>query len=127
MDECSIAHEVYEKMLHNPNLAGSYKEADGHIVWQLFHGYTLDITSEYISINKTVFGKVAESIFHWHPDDEDLYDAVCRLGTRGNVAVIHLFGLGGMLGSSLIYCGPKQDCPIQRKWLCGKYIYLHAE
>ena len=127
MDECSIAHELYEKMLQNPGLAGSYKEADGHIIWHLFHGYTLDITSEYIGINKTTSGKVTESIYHWHPDDEDLYDEVCRLGTKGNVTVIHLFGLGGMLGSFLIYCGPKSDCPLKRKWLFGKYVYLYAE
>ena len=127
MDECSIAHEVYEKMLHNHNLAGSYKEADGHIIWHLFHGYTLDITSEYIGINKVSYGNVSGSIYHWHPDDEDLYDEVCRLGTRGNVTVIRLFGLGGMLGSSLIYCGPGSDRPIRRKRLFGKYVYLYAE
>ena len=127
MDECSIVHEVYVKMLHNSNLAGSYKVADGHIIWQLFHGYTLDIASEYIGINKLLLGKGTESIYHWHPDDEDLYDEICRLGTRGNVTVIHLFGPGGILGSSLIYIGPKCDCPIKRKWMFGKYIYLYAE
>ena len=127
MDEHRIAHEVYIKVLHNPNLDGSFKEADGYIVWQLFQGYMLDIASEHISINKITLGNVAESIYHWHPNDEDLYDEVCRLGTRGNVTVIHLYGPGGMLGSSLVYCGPKSDCPIKRKWLFGKYIYLYTE
>ena len=124
---CDILHLVYQKMLRNSNLAGSYKEADGHIVWQLFRGYTVDIASDYISINRIVSSKAAQSIHHWHPDDEVLYDEICRLGTRGNVTVIHLFGPGGMLGSSLVYSGPRRACPTKRKWFLGKYIYLLAE
>ena len=128
MDETNYVLEAHEKMKNNTCLAGSFygeefKGADGHIVWHLFDGYAVEITSEMIAIYKDENGKLAECIYHWHPCDEDLYDEICKLGTKGNVTVIQK----GWIRDSRIFSGPRDACPIKRKWLFGKYIYLYAD
>ena len=127
LNDKNIVHDLFCKMKDNPDLVGSFEEVDGRIVWHLFEGYEIEIASEYIDIHKLIFGKIVEPIHHWHPVVEDLYDEACRLGTKGNVTVIHLFGPGSVFGASVVYSGPKDECPIKRKWLFGRYIYLFAE
>ena len=122
-DEGRAVFEVYEKMRSNPDLVGSFEYADGQIIWRLFDGYTVEIASMYISINKLWHGHAIESIYHWHPDDEELYSELCKLGTRGNVTVIRT----ALLGSCPVYTGPRTECPFKRKWFFGKYVYLYAE
>ena len=129
MAETNYVLRAYEKMNRNPSLAGSFSgeaftESDVHIVWQLSDGYRVEIASETILIYKKCFGKVYESIHHWHPCDEDLYDEICMLGTKGNVTVIHRSCFGD---SRILYSGPREACHIKRKNLFGKNIFLYAD
>ncbi len=124
VDETKIIQELYCRMKNNSDLAGSFELNGGKIDWKLFDGYDVEIASEYIGISRQLklIKPLYTSIFHWHPDDEDLYTEVCKLGTKGNVTVIHM----GWVWSCLLYSGPRSYCPIKRKWLFGKYIYLDA-
>ena len=129
MAETNYVLRAYEKMNSNPSLAGSFSgeaftESDGHILWHLFDGYTVEIASETVSIYKNRNGKMYECIHHWHPCDEDLYDEICMLGTKGNVTVIHRSCFGD---SRILYSGPREACHIKRKNLFGKNIFLYAD
>ena len=115
--------DLYEKMKNNSKLAGSFNIVDGSILWNLSNGIKIVISDEYIGISKTAhFFKNFN--FHWHPDESDIYNAICDIGTRGNVTVIHrvLFGLC----TSMVYSGPESKCEYKRKWLFGKYFYIYA-
>lgn len=129
MAETNYVIRAYEKMNSNPCLAGSFtgdgfSGTDGHILWHLFDGYTVEIASETVSIYKNRNGTMYECIHHWHPCDEDLYDEICELGTKGNVTVIHRSFLGD---SRILYSGPRGACHIRRKSFFGKNIFLYAE
>ena len=129
MAETNYVLQAYEKMNGNPCLAGSFNgngftETDGHIRWQLSDGYTVEIASETITTYTNRNGKLHACIHHWHPCDEDLYDEICALGTRGNVTVIHRSFLGD---SRILYSGSREACPIKRKRFFGKNIFLYAD
>lgn len=116
-------HGIYEKMRADPALAGSFEETDAGIVWRLFDGYRVQIDIGYIGIDRLLPGGIPYAITHWHPEEEDLYRDICRLGTRGNVTVIYK----SILFDGVVYSGPRDQCRYRRKWLFGRYIYLHAE
>ena len=122
LDENGIINEVYRKMISNPDLAGSFEIVDGLIHWNLFDQYTVVIGPNYIGIDKYIAKKIIVYNYHWHPEDEELYHDICKLGTKGNVTVIHK-----SLYDSLIYSGPQSMCPITKRWFFGRYIYLYAE
>ncbi len=129
MSETNVVLRAYEKMNSNPSLAGSFTGdgftgTDGHILWHLFDGYTVEIASETVLIYKNRNGKMYECIHHWHPCDEDLYDEICELGTKGNVTVIHRSWLGG---SRILYSGPREACYIKRTCFFGKNTFLYAD
>ena len=115
--------ELFNKMKSNPNLAGSFVLLSNGIEWRLFDKYVVLIGISYIGIEKILFGKFTDSLTHWHPDEEEIYDDICRLGTKGNVTVIHK----NLFGETVLYSGPATDCKYKRKWLFGKYIYLYAK
>lgn len=129
LNENDIIYVVYHKMINNPDLAGSFEIVNGLIHWDLFDQYKVVIGPNYIGIDKYIVGKIIIYNFHWHPEDEDLYSDVCKLGSKGNVTVIHqsIGGSIGMDGGALIYSGPRSMCPITRRWFFGRYIYLYAE
>ena len=113
---------IFEKMCSNHDLCGKYELAGNAIEWELNEGFIISIARDYIGISKKLFGKIENPLTHWHPDDDDLYDDICRLGTRGNITVIHTT----ILYSGVTYSGPETGCRIKRKWLLGRYYYLRA-
>ena len=116
--------EVYDYM-NTHNLVGEFylcrKNNCDSIFWNL-SGYMIDISQEYIGIEKSI-GRLPMQITHWHPDDEDIFEDILKIGTKGNVTVIH----SNIFGSSVLYSGLKKGCPYKRKWLFGKYHYIYAE
>ena len=116
--------EVYDYM-KTYNLVGEYylgrENNCDSIFWNL-SGYLIVISHEYIGIEKRI-GILPMQITHWHPDDEDIFENILKIGTKGNVTVIH----STIFGSSVLYSGLIKECPYKRKWLFGKYHYIYAE
>lgn len=115
---------IFQMMKKNPSLAGSFELTAGHdtIIWNLFEGYVITIAEDYIGIDRPLFGRIPYPFTHWHPNDDELYDDIRNLGTKGNVTVIHK----SILGESVLYSGEKSKCKYKSKWLFGRYIYLYA-
>lgn len=84
--------ELYEKMLTTPDLCGKFELVDKTIFGDLFDGYDIQISIEppatLLSIGRKLFWKITDMVTHWHPEQEDIYDEVCKIGLKGNVLVI---------------------------------------
>ena len=119
----NAVRELFKKMKSNPDLAGYFELLPEGIEWRLFDKYIVSIGNEYIGIDRILFGKLTDSLIHWHPDEEDVYNDICCLGTKGNVTVIYK----NFIVTSVLYSGPAADCKYKRRWLFGKYIYLYAK
>lgn len=116
--------KLYAKMKNNPNLVGTFRlEENASIEWKFSDSYTIHIAQDYIGIYRFLFKKIPESITHWHPEDDEIFDYVCALGTKGNVTVVKT----SWFFTGVLYMGPASDCPYYRKWLFGKYYYLYAK
>ena len=114
--------KLFDK-IKKQHLAGklTFREEDASISW-IISGYKIEISQEYIGVSRK-HGKFFIPITHWHPDDEEILNKICNIGTKGNVTVIH----DGWLVKSVLYIGSRNDCPYKRKWLFGKYHYIYAE
>ena len=118
-----LLRDIFGRMRANPELAGAFEKTDAGISWRLFDGYMVGIDAGYIGIDRVFPGGIRYPITHWHPEDEDLYRDICRLGTKGNVTVIHK----SILSDGVVYSGPRDQCRYRRKQLFGRYITLYAE
>lgn len=116
--------ELYELMLATEDLCGSFEVSGDTISWNLYDKIHIEISVApqdcMFSIEKKLTG-----ITHWHPTCYEIYDEVCKVGKRGNVLVMRSF-LGG---ASVLYMGPKADCPYdeKKKWSWGRRYYLEAK
>ena len=121
--------ELYDKMIETPNLCGKFELVGKTIFWDLFDGFDIQISIEppdtYFSIEKKLFWKITDQITHWHPNEENIYDEVCEIGLKGNVAVIRK----NLLFTSVVYMGKEENCPFspKKKWSWGKILYLKAK
>lgn len=123
--------ELYDMMCQTPDLCGNFEldEDTGYIVWNLYENIRIGIdvygTDCCFDVSRVVFGKVKNSITHWHPDVLEIYDEVCNVGKRGNVMVLCS---SPVRGSTELYCGRKEACPYKqnKKSLFRKYYYLEA-
>ena len=127
--------ELYNMMVQNPDLCGSYEmtadEDDyGSIFWtlgdacfELCVGRGQGYIS--VSVNGLLQGKIRKDITHWHPDPDEIYDEVIKIGKRGNITVLSSYWGGG----ALLYSGKKGECPYlpPKKHLMRKYYYIEAE
>lgn len=114
--------DLYSLMRATKDLCGNYELIGETIFWDLYDGFNLhvDASDGYVSIHDKT-----RQITHWHPEPEDIYNEVCKIGKRGNVMVIHVFcGFGGVC-----YMGPKENCPYKKQESnrFGTYFYLEAE
>lgn len=76
----SIIRDLYAKITSNPDLAGTFSFSDDCIVWDFSPYVRICIAQDCIEIFKRSKRRLqGVPIFHFHPDDEDLYDEVCRL------------------------------------------------
>ena len=68
--------------------------------------------------------KIKMEITHWHPDEYEIYDEICKIGEKGNVLVIKTF-----LGSAcVVYMGAKNECPIKKnKFRFCKLYYFESK
>lgn len=121
--------ELYDKMCNTHDLCGTFKFTDKMIVWDLFEGYEIKISIEppatHFSIEKKLFWKLTNQITHWHPDEEDIFEQVCNIGSKGNVVVIRK----NLLFTSVVYMGREENCLFssKSKWSWGKIYYLEAK
>ena len=107
----SNTKDLYEMMLNNEKLGGQFEFLDNEIIVWNFEDVRFEISIDnkdglFRIINNK---KLKLEITHWHPDNYDIYDDVCKIGEKGNVLVVKTF-----LGSSYIaYMGPKEKCTIK--------------
>lgn len=118
--------EVWDMMQKTPDLCGEAVLDDQGIHWHLNGEITVNIGIEkngqgYMDVERK-HGKIRENITHWHPEKEDVYQEICKIGKKGSVLVLHLFFGGGRV----LYSGPKEDCPYPRnkKVLFGKIRFV---
>ena len=118
-------------MLQTPDLCGNFKLNDNGdlIEWDLFENIRVTIGANqgecYIGFSKFHFGKFEGEITHWHPEDYEIYDEVCKLGKPGNVTVLR----SSFKSGAFLYSGAKSNCRYSpdKKVLFGKYYYLEAK
>ncbi len=123
--------ELYEMMLQTPELCGSfeYDPKNDKITWLLYHGFTLDLSiyesSCCFEIFKNISKNFSSPLTHWHPENHEFYDEICKIGKRGNVLVIRT----SIFGEAVKYMGCAEDCPYSqgKRSLLGKTYYLKAE
>lgn len=123
LSEKDFIIDIFKQMQNNPDLAGRFYLVNNGINWELFDGFLIRIECNYIVIDRFILKKTPDSIMHWHPEDDEMYDNICALGTKGNVTVIKKT----LFGEAVLYMGPKRDCKYTKKWLLGKYYFLYAE
>ena len=77
-----------------------------------------------VSVDGLLQGKIRKDITHWHPDPDEIYDEVIKIGKRGNITVLSSYWGGG----ALLYSGEKGECPYlpPKKHLLSKYYYIEA-
>ena len=114
---------LYEQMTHK-QLVGHFFLDKGWIYWHI-SDYVITIGQDYIGIGKRATNSSLQlfDITHWHPEDDEILDDICLIGTKGNVTVVH----DGLLVKTVLYSGPRDACPVKRKWLFGKYYYIYAD
>ena len=123
--------ELYDMMLDTPDLCGKFELTDNHetIKWHLYENIKIvigvDPSDCWVGIEKPLFRKIENEIFHWHPTADEIYDVVCKIGKRGGVLVLRTTAFGG----TVLYGGSKADCPYppDKKYLFGQYYYLEAK
>lgn len=78
-----------------------------------------------MSIGRKLFWKITDMVTHWHPEQEDIYDEVCKIGLKGNVLVIRK----NLFFTSTIYMGKEELCPYssKKRWSWGRIYYLKAK
>lgn len=118
--------DLCEMMLLNKNLGGEYKLVNEEIiVWtfdEVMYEIAIDEKEGYFRVLKN--NKFKLEITHWHPDEFEIYDDICKIGEKGNVLIIKTF-----LGSAyILYMGPKEKCnfKINKKSLY-KIYYFESE
>ena len=120
--------ELYEKMLVTPDLCGKFKLIDKTIFWDLFDGFIIRISIEppatHFSIEKKLFWEFTDTVTHWHPEENEIFEEVCNIGLKGNVLVIRR----NFFFDSVLYMGKEEVCPYspKKKWSWGKIYYLKA-
>ena len=122
LDSNAFEFSLFKKMCLNHDLCGKFELMNNAIIWNLCDDYIITISQDYLAISNKLFGRLENLLHHWHPDDDEMYDDICKLGTSGNVTVIHKT----ILHSAIVYSGPENECRIKRKWLFGRYHYLYA-
>lgn len=110
--------DLYEMMLKNDRLGGKFELVDDSIEWTL-DNVIYNVGIGYFGVAKN--GKFKSEITHWHPDNFEIYDQICRVGEKGNILIIKNF----LVGSAVLYMGPKEKCTIKmRKFHLGKlYVF----
>lgn len=120
----SNTKDLYEMMLNNEKLGGQFELLDNEIIVWNFKDVKYEISIDnrdglFRVINNK---KLKLEITHWHPDNYDIYDDICKIGEKGNILVVKTF-----LGSSYIaYMGPKEKCNIKVNKI-GLFKIYHFE
>lgn len=116
--------ELY-KMIINTSGLHSMPVIDNNIlIWDLFEKATV---RAYIDSYDTCIAIISKSVpkvyyCHWHPEKDEMYDELCKLGTQGNIIVFRKL----IFGTQVYYLGSTDAyhfSPI-KKWHWGKLTYL---
>jgi len=123
---------LLEKLKQSPDLCGSfYIDASGSIRWDLYeeHSYMIDVRGGDGYIGLFNRKKPHCAVTHWHPDPDDMYEELCRIGMSGHIIVVRFLHIGSLLGSSVAYIGPESECPkgSKRKGLLSRPLILKAQ
>ena len=119
--------ELYQLISQETDLSGVFELSDDN---ETIHWFIDNIRLElsvgkrdcYIGANKPGNVITEKSITHWHPEREEVFPEVCKIGKPGSILVLRSFFGGG----AVMYCGPKSECPCfppKRHWF-SKYYYI---
>ena len=116
--------ELYQRLISMHDLH-SEPELNGDILtWKLFsNAYIRAYCDSYDTCIDIISDDVVhESLIHWHPDEEDMFDELYSLGKKGNILVLKKY----LLGVGVFYIGaPDKYCfSKNQRWHFGKLIYL---
>lgn len=115
--------DLYELMLKNKKLGGQFELLDNEIIVWKFEDVKYEISiDDRDGLFRVINNKNLKlEITHWHPDNYDIYDDICKIGEIGNILVIKTF-LGG---AYIAYMGPKEKCSIERNKfrICKLYFF----
>lgn len=122
--------ELYDMMCKTPDLCGSFEITENNSIrWALHDEIQITIGVDprdcCIDISKKLFGKIDNSITHWHPSIYEIYEEVCAIGKRGNILVLKVIPAS----SSVLYMGDKDNCPYSVEYQKDKHnvYYLEAK
>ena len=121
------SQELYNLMITTPDLCGNFSIVDNGIIrWDFNEDFLIDIEVNpndcLLGISKKSKFNIKTEIHHWHPSVFEVYDDVLKIGTLGNVTVVHKF----MGSSKVLYSGNEADCQYNsdKKIKFGKTYYL---
>lgn len=118
------SQELYKMLANSQGLHSLPQIKDDVITWELYDGVCIEASiSEYDTIIDIVQNNAFhDSYTHWHPDLEEMYEELYKLGKAGNILVLRktLFGI------ETYYIGEpdKYRFPAKKKWHWGRLIYL---
>ena len=121
-----------ERLKQTPGLCGTFSiESHGLIRWDLYeeHSYLIDVRGGDGYIDLFNRKHPHDSITHWHPDPDDMYEELCNIGTPGHIIVVRYLHIGPLFGASVQYIGPESECPkrVKRTGLFSKPLILKVQ
>ena len=121
--------ELYQMLLQNADRAGKIELVGDALFWMFstFWVYAyVDGNEGYISVSKNKrHWWQSDTLLHWHPRKEEIYDQLSAIGKRGNILVIRT----SPLFSDVFYLGAESEYPYssdkKRHW--GRLHYLRPQ
>lgn len=118
--------DVYNMMLSIPELCGKFEYSNDTVIWHLFDNYIINIFANAREGYIEIHSKNNFTDIHWHPECEDLYNEISKLGNHGNITVLS----STLSSSSILYSGCEEDCPylpIKKRYKLRNLYYLKAK
>ena len=123
--------DLYDALLRKEDLHSYPQLFDSILVWHLYENAYVQAFCQGGDTSIEIFGNslLSGSLMHWHPDEEEMLDALYALGKKGNLLVLKK----SLLGTSVFYLGPAEDLPSaartplhfgKKKWDGGVFRYL---
>lgn len=123
----SNSQELYQMLNRTPGLHSLPQLKDDVITWQLYHDVYVEayINEWDTMVNIVHRNTLQDSVMHWHPEPEDMYETLLTLGKRGNILVLRQF----LCGAEVYYLGESEKYHFSpnKKWHWGKLVYLEQQ
>ena len=126
--------ELYDAIICKPDLHSHPVLHDNILVWHLYKNAYVQAFCNNGDTSIDIIGDsmFADSLMHWHPDEDDMISELYTLGKKGNMLVLKK----SLFGTSIFYSGPSEGFPLpdkrelhfgKKKWDGGRFIYLEQK